>query len=173
MSAHELAERLGPLRARLPGVDVEVPMAAPETEEALIELVHKAREGELKVLPIGSGTRLGGVHGCDADLLLSTRQLTGIVAYEPGDGTVTARAGTQMSDLAEAIALGGHRLTPDVPRPASATGSGSGRPTSTPRSRSTSACTWSRSASRPNRPTAATSATLRKTSKPPPTLSHA
>jgi len=119
MSAHELAGRLGTLRSRL--ADAEIPMAAPETEEELIDLVREAREGGLKVLPIGNGTRLGGVHGCGADLLLSTRKLTGVVAYEPGDGTVTARAGTLMSELAEAISLGGHRLTPDVPRPAEAT----------------------------------------------------
>ena len=116
-----LAERLGPLRGSLPGVEGEVPMAAPETEEALIELIAEARAGGLNVLPIGNGTRLGGVHGGGADLLLSTRALSGVVAYEPGDGTVTARAGTKMSELADAVAAGGHRLTPDVPRPHEAT----------------------------------------------------
>ena len=63
MSTRELAERLGPLRGRLPGVDVEVPMAAPETEEALIELVREAGEGGLKVLPIGGGYMAGSGWG--------------------------------------------------------------------------------------------------------------
>jgi glycolate oxidase FAD binding subunit len=121
MSARDLAEQLGPKRARLSGVEAELPMAAPESLDALIEIVHRAREGHLKILPIGAGTRLGGVHACGADLLLSTRRLTGVVAYEPGDGTITAHAGTTMSDLCTAVAAGGHRLTPDVPRPARAT----------------------------------------------------
>jgi len=116
-----LAEQLGPLRGSLPGVEGEVPMAAPETEEALIKLIDDARTGGLKVLPVGNGSRLGGVFGAEADLLISTRALTGVVAYEPGDGTITARAGTKMSELARAVAAGGHRLTPDVPRPDEAT----------------------------------------------------
>ena len=121
MSSRALAERLGPLRGSLPGVEVDVPMAAPETEEAFVELIGEAREGGLKVLPIGNGSRLGGVFGAEADLLISTRALTGVVAYEPGDGTITARAGMKMSELALAVDAGGHRLTPDVPRPKEAT----------------------------------------------------
>jgi len=116
-----LAERLGPLRGQLPGRDAELPLAAPESEAALVELIQEASAGGLKVLPIGNGTRLGGVFGAPADLLVSTRAISGVVAYEPGDGTVTALAGTTMSDLAGAVAAGGHRLTPDVPRPREAT----------------------------------------------------
>jgi hypothetical protein len=116
-----LAAQLGPLRGSLPGVEAEIPMAAPETEEALIELIAEARGGGLKVLPVGNCSRLGGVYGAQADLLVSTRALNGVVAYEPGDGTVTALAGTKMNELAEAIAAGGHRLTPDIPRPHAAT----------------------------------------------------
>ncbi|MCH2105359.1 MAG: FAD-binding oxidoreductase [Planctomycetes bacterium] len=116
-----LAERLGPLRGRIPGVEAELPLAVPESEEALVELVNEARVGGLRLLPIGSGSRLGGAYGAQADLLVSTRALTGVVAYEPGDGTVTALAGTRMSELASAVLAGGHRLTPDVPRPEEAT----------------------------------------------------
>ena len=116
-----LAERLGPLRGQLPGRETELPLAAPESEAALVELIREASAGGLKVLPIGNGTRLGGAFGAPADLLLSTRALSGVVAYEPGDGTVTALAGTTMSELAGAVAAGGHRLTPDVPRPREAT----------------------------------------------------
>ena len=116
-----LAERLGPLRGQVPGRDTELPLAAPESEAALVELIREASAGGLRVLPIGNGTRLGGAFGAPADLLLSTRALSGVVAYEPGDGTVTALAGTTMSELAGAVAAGGHRLTPDVPRPREAT----------------------------------------------------
>ena len=116
-----LAERLGPLRGRIPGVETELPLAAPESEEALVELVNEARGGGLRLLPIGNGSRLGAVYRAQADLLVSTRALSGVVAYEPGDGTVTALAGTKMNELAGAVAAGGHRLTPDVPRPEEAT----------------------------------------------------
>lgn len=121
MSARAAAERLGPLRARISATDAELPLAAPETEDALIALIAEARAAKLRVLPIGCGSRLGGVHDCAPDLLLSTRNITGVIAYEPGDGTITARAGTRMSDLSEAVAAGGHRLTPDIPRPTQAT----------------------------------------------------
>ena len=49
MNARDLAEQLGPERARLSGVEAELPMAAPESLDALIELVHRAREGHLHV----------------------------------------------------------------------------------------------------------------------------
>jgi glycolate oxidase FAD binding subunit len=48
---------------------------------------------------------------------VSTRAIGGVVRHEPGDGTLTARAGATMAELAARAASGGHWLTPDVARP--------------------------------------------------------
>lgn len=99
-----------------------VPLAAPSSVEEARELVTMAARDRLRVLPLGLGSKLGWCRPPQrADLALSTRALSGLVAYEPGDGTITALAGTRMSALARAVRAGGHRLTPDVPRPDAAT----------------------------------------------------
>ena len=121
MSPRELARELGPLQASIPGREGALPLAVPETESELVKLITRAAEAGLKVLPIGAGSRLGGTFQCEADLVLSTQKLSGVTAYEPGDGTITALAGTRMSSLAAHVIEGGHRLSPDVPRPETAT----------------------------------------------------
>ena len=121
MSSIKIAEELGPLRASIPGRETPLPLASPESESELRELIIRAGSAGLKVLPVGAGSRLGGAFECDADLLISTDKLSGVIAYEPGDGTITALAGTRMSELAARAREGGHRLTPDVPRPETAT----------------------------------------------------
>lgn len=99
-----------------------LPLAAPASEREAIELLRMAARDRLRVLPLGSGTKLCWCRPPRAaDFALTTRALTGIVAYEPGDGTLTALAGTRWSALAETVRRGGHRLTPDVPRPKEAT----------------------------------------------------
>ena len=50
-----------------------------------------------------------------------TRQLTGIVEFEAGDGTLTARAGSSIAELNATIRDAGLEITPDVPRPAEVT----------------------------------------------------
>ncbi|MDE0890701.1 MAG: FAD-binding protein, partial [Planctomycetota bacterium] len=83
MSKQELAQRLGPLRARLPGRAEPLPLASPESEAELAQIIRTAHDAGLKVLAVGAGSRLGGSYGCRADLLVSTRKLSGVVAYEP------------------------------------------------------------------------------------------
>ena len=121
MSSIKVAEELGPLQASIPGRERPLPLALPESESELRDLIIRAGSAGLKVLPVGAGSRLGGAFECDADLLISTDKLSGVIAYEPGDGTITALAGTRMSELAARAREGGHRLTPDIPRPETAT----------------------------------------------------
>jgi glycolate oxidase FAD binding subunit len=100
------------------------PLAAPSRREEWIEVMRLAAAEKLVVLPIGRGSKLGWCRPPARDrldLVLSTRRHIGIVAHEPGDGTVTARAGTTMSELAAVVGERGHHLSPDVPRPQSAT----------------------------------------------------
>ncbi len=100
----------------------EVPLAAPADDGQAVELVRLAGADGLALVPLGLGTKAGACRAAARlDFALTTRELTGIEAYEPGDGTVTARAGTRMAELAERVGTGGHRLVPDVPAPAHAT----------------------------------------------------
>lgn len=102
--------------------DGPVPIVCPTDEAQVGTLLERSQVDKLRVAPIGLGTKLAAcrpdVFGESApDLFLSTRRLQSIVAYEPADGTLTAQAGARLSDLADAVRAGGHRLTPDVPNP--------------------------------------------------------
>ena len=96
--------------------------AAPRDEGQLAALVRRAARERLRVVPMGLATKLVATRPevfeseAGADLLLvSTRHVAGVVDHEPGDGTLTALAGSRMADLDRAVRAGGHRLTPDVP----------------------------------------------------------
>ena len=71
------------------------PIAAPATEDEVVAVVERAARDGLTVLPIGLGTKLAFCRPEAADgacdLALSMRNLRDVVAYEPGDGTLTAR----------------------------------------------------------------------------------
>lgn len=98
----------------------ELPCAAPRDEDQWRAILDVARDVSAVLLPTGGGSRLDAVPE-RVDLLVSTAGTTGVVAYEPGDGTLTARAGSRMAELAETVRAGGHHLTPDVARPEAAT----------------------------------------------------
>jgi len=91
-----------------------VPRAAPATPEEAAEVLRLAAAERWKVLPLGSGTKLGLARVPPrVDLVLSSTRLAGIVAYEPADGTLTARAGTPWSELVAAVE-GRHHLSPEL-----------------------------------------------------------
>lgn len=99
-----------------------LPRAAPASDEEWSACLRLASAERWRVLPVGGGTKLGwrGVPAA-VDLVLDTARWGGIVAHEPEDGTLTARAGARMQELARAALAGGHHLAPDVPVPAQAT----------------------------------------------------
>ena len=118
-----LSQRLerisGPVELARPRFDVEpVPLAAPPTVEAAVELVKLAAADKLRVIPLGLGSKLGhcGTPG-HVDFLLSTRRLERVVSHVPDDGTITVEAGLTLARLAARCRSGGHFLTPDVPAP--------------------------------------------------------
>lgn len=91
-----------------------VPRAAPATLEEAGEVLRLAAAERWKVLPIGAATKLGLARVPPrVDLVLASSRLAGIVAYEPADGTLTARAGTPWSELAAAV-KGTHHLSPEL-----------------------------------------------------------
>lgn len=82
----------------------------------LRDQVLSARAEGRRLVPAGGGTQRGW---CRTDLgegaaLLDLAGLSGIVEYEPGEGTVTAWAGTPWEELERAVARGGHRLPADL-----------------------------------------------------------
>jgi len=96
----------------------ERPLAAPARLEEWSDVIRLAREQRWSLLVTGFGSKLGWcAPPGQVDLVLSTRAFEGVTSYEPGDGTLTARAGTSMAALADTVAAGGHHLTPDVARP--------------------------------------------------------
>ena len=122
-------------RARAAGVEVSAPSAPggpwcarPDDADAVVRLVQVARavaesrrSAELRLVPVGGGTRLAAARpdlaaprALAATLCVDMARLSGVVEYEPGDGTLTALAGTAWVDLAAHVARGGHELTPDV-----------------------------------------------------------
>jgi FAD/FMN-containing dehydrogenase len=114
--------RDGVLAFSSPWLPSDVPLARPADESALAELLRYAARDGKKVLPIGFGSKLGWSAPAEhPDFALTTRAMSGVIAYEPGDGTITARAGTTMSDLAQVARAGGNHLTPDVASPDTAT----------------------------------------------------
>jgi glycolate oxidase FAD binding subunit len=96
----------------------EIPLVAPDSIEGFVEAIRFAAREKLCIVPTGLGSKLGWcAPPTRADFMLSTRRFTGVVSHVPDDGTIAVRAGTTMADLARTVESGGHRLTPDVPRP--------------------------------------------------------
>jgi glycolate oxidase FAD binding subunit len=112
-------ERVGHQAARdgLP----DLPIATPASLAEATEVLRLARAERWALLPVGSGSKLGWARPpARCQLLLASTNLCGVTAYEPGDGTLTARAGTRWSELEDATRAR-HHLSPEVPGAAAAT----------------------------------------------------
>jgi len=95
---------------------------APATAAELSELVGRCDRAGEKIVIEGGGTLAGmGFPPERCDVTLSTKALSGIVANEPGDLIVAARAGTPLQDIAVALAAQGQFVPFDAPRPQYAT----------------------------------------------------
>jgi glycolate oxidase FAD binding subunit len=99
-----------------------IPVACPTSEEQFVETLRMAARERLALVPLGFGSKLGWCRPpSHVDFAVSTRGLAGVVAYEPADGTLTARAGTSMAELEAVAHAGGSHLTPLVPQSGHAT----------------------------------------------------
>ncbi|MFT7680060.1 MAG: FAD/FMN-containing dehydrogenase [Planctomycetota bacterium] len=101
------------------------PIACPTNVEQAQEVLARAAESDLRVVPAGLGSKLGWcrpeVSAGEPLLVLSTRRMDQVLEYVAGDGTLSAQCGASMRDLALHVSQGGHQLTPDVANPAGAT----------------------------------------------------
>jgi glycolate oxidase FAD binding subunit len=80
----------------------------PETGAEVAAVLADARRSGRGVVPVGGATMVGvGDIPERYDVALSTRKLTGIVEYSPGDLTVVVRGGTTLQELQEELARHG------------------------------------------------------------------
>jgi glycolate oxidase FAD binding subunit len=85
------------------------------SDVALIaERVRSARARGTPLRITGAGSWLDAGRPCDATERLDVSGLQGITRYEPGDLTLTARAGTSLADIERATSAEGQWLTLDA-----------------------------------------------------------
>lgn len=98
-------------------VDRSAPPAPPrlmaEHEGDVCDAVHDARARGTVLRIAGAGSWLDAGRPVAADATLDCSRLTGIVAYVPGDLTLTARAGTSLAELDDAVRARGQWLPLD------------------------------------------------------------
>lgn len=85
-------------------------MFEPQSEAELAALLREAREAKTPLAVEGGGTRRGLGRPVEAARCVSLRGLSGIVAYEPSEMVITARAGTPLAEIEAALAEKGQML---------------------------------------------------------------
>jgi glycolate oxidase FAD binding subunit len=79
-------------------------MLTPFTESDAISLVHTAARSNLTLEIRGGGTKTGLGRPVETTEVLSTSELKGIIAYNPAEMVMTAKAGTPLAEVAAAAA---------------------------------------------------------------------
>lgn len=83
---------------------------SPSSETEAAEAIRESRAARRPIVIQGGGTRIGLGRPIVIDRLLSTRGLTGITLYEPAELVVSARAGTPLAEIEQALAKNKQRL---------------------------------------------------------------
>jgi glycolate dehydrogenase FAD-binding subunit len=122
-----VAESLGdllPLEALAPAGDPATPaqpglrpdfIVRPGSTEEVASVMSWASADGVGVLPVGSGRRADPVRRSGPYIVLSTERLAGIDVYEPADLTFTARAGTTLATIDDALRAHGQWIPFDPP----------------------------------------------------------
>lgn len=87
----------------------------PSTPEQVLECVTWALSETTPLKIIGNDSRAGLGHDVQADTTLSTRALSGITLYEPGELVLSAYAGTPLSVIEQALAAENQHMLFDAP----------------------------------------------------------
>ncbi|HSM81794.1 MAG TPA: FAD-binding oxidoreductase [Nodosilinea sp.] len=94
----------------------------PATEAELAAVMACAHQQRWRVVPCGSGSKLGwGGLGHGVDLIVSTARLNQVIDHAVGDMTLTAQAGVKLADLAPLLAQHQQLLAVDPAYPEQAT----------------------------------------------------
>jgi glycolate oxidase FAD binding subunit len=95
---------------------------SPETPEEVAAALARATEDDLAIVPRGGGTKIGWGGEIRKDhRILETGGLDAIVAFEPGDMTVTVQAGATFASVQGKVREGGCRILAEPPFPERAT----------------------------------------------------
>ena len=76
----------------------------PTSEMEAADIIRQAAGAGTPLAITGGGTRSGFGNRARAEQVLSTRKLCGIVSYNPAEMTMSAKAGTPMSEIEAALA---------------------------------------------------------------------
>ncbi|HET9949353.1 MAG TPA: FAD-binding oxidoreductase [Longimicrobiales bacterium] len=90
-------------------------VVAPRSADEVASTLRWAAARKVGVLPIASGARFRGSPLERPYVVLSTRRLCGVESYEPADLTLTAGAGTPLSDIDALLRSRGQWLPFDPP----------------------------------------------------------
>lgn len=91
-------------------------MLIPETEAEAAGLIREHAERSAPLALSGGGSRAGFGNALAAEATaLSARALSGIVAYNPAEMVLTARAGTPVAEIEAAVAVNGQSLAFEPP----------------------------------------------------------
>ncbi len=82
-------------------------VVAPSSVEEIVELLAWAQAAAVGVIPVGTGAHVGDRRPERPYIALSAARLRGVQIYEPADLTLTAGAGTPLTELA--VVAGEHR----------------------------------------------------------------
>jgi glycolate oxidase FAD binding subunit len=93
----------------------EMTAVAVDSVDALRDRIVDAGHRRVGLRVVGSGTWLDAGRPVRWTETISTKELTGITEYVPGDLTLTARAGTPLADIREATREHGQWLAMDPP----------------------------------------------------------
>ncbi|MFR9729563.1 FAD-binding oxidoreductase [Saccharopolyspora sp. MS10] len=98
-------------------------VAEADSTDQVAALLRTAAAHGLTTLPRGSGGKLDwGAPPGPVDLVLDLSRHRGVVEHAAGDLVLTARAGTPLRDLREAVARAGQQLAIDPPFPTATAG---------------------------------------------------
>ena len=100
------------------GSPAGTPVAHPSDPEQAAALLQVAGEEGWRVLPLGAGVALSGGSADftrEADLLVSTGRMQGVLDYEAADLTLRAGAGTSLGALDQVVATESQWLPLDPP----------------------------------------------------------
>lgn len=87
----------------------------PASTDEVAEVLRWATANDVGVLPVGSAGRVSARSREGRFVVLTTDRLTGFEIYEPADLTLTAKAGTRLSEIEGALAPHGQWLPFDPP----------------------------------------------------------
>jgi glycolate oxidase FAD binding subunit len=88
----------------------------PGTREEVRDIVRLARDGKQSVIPLGAGTKLAiGMPPRSYSLALDMTRMNRVLAYDPGDLTISVEAGCRLRDLQAVAAAQGQFLPFEPP----------------------------------------------------------